>query len=131
MDRLTGIAHPLFHQITQPRPPAQSFEAHLQAAAGVPPVSAPPKVEPPSKLDELEPLSKVHALLNQVERDFNLGEQALTKVLEAAKAGKELKPTELLGLQAQIQRYDIEFQLLFKMVELLVGAIKELIKIQV
>jgi hypothetical protein len=128
---VTGIAHQLFHHITQPKMPVETFEARLQAAAGVPPPAPAPRVEPPAKLDELEPLSKVRAALRQVEADFNLGEAALKKVLDAAKHGKELKPAELLGLQAQMQRYDMEFQLLFKMVELLIGAIKELIKIQV
>jgi hypothetical protein len=124
LERVTAVVHPLLSEVEQPKPPARRFEERLQTLAAS-------RVERPADVGRIDPLALVRSMLRQVETEFTLGEEALEKVLEAAKAGRELKPAELLGLQARMQRYDLQSQLMFKLVEQLVGIIKELLKTQV
>ncbi|MFT3838086.1 MAG: hypothetical protein QM723_13960 [Myxococcaceae bacterium] len=132
MDRLNEVTRPLLQQLAAPKPPAQvAFEERLQKAAEATKVQCAAPIEPANDVSLIDPMALVRSMLRQVETEFTLGEQALNKVLEAAKVGKELKPAELLSLQARMQRYDLQSQLMFKLIEQLVGILKALLKTEV
>ena len=118
MDHLNaGALQQLPKPVEPPRPkPATDFRSRLNPPAEVAPTVA---------------ANPVRMMLRQVEADFAAGDRAIDRIVTAAKTGQTIKPVDLLALQGQMQRYNMEFELLSKLVQQLIDIIKTLIKIQV
>jgi hypothetical protein len=64
-------------------------------------------------------------------RDLEVGQLTVNRLVKAASTGAEFSNAELLALQATMYRYNLEIDLLSKMVQSLVQGLRDLLKMQV
>jgi hypothetical protein len=83
-----------------------------------------PKLEPPKGHDFEEQLM---AVMRHADRGYDRTELLIKQVM----MGRQLSNAELLGMQAMVQRYSFEIDLLSKIVQALTGGLKDLLKTQV
>ncbi len=106
----------------------------------VPAPPPPPPVEPPppssgqfaEKLDALaqqEPAAM--SWLRKLDVELAEGEARIHALIEGAKAGKHFTNAELLAMQAGMHQYTLTLDLVSKVTQALVNALRDLLKMQV
>lgn len=107
----------------------------------VPAAPPPPAVEPPppaprgpfaDKLDALaqqEPAAM--SWLRKLDVELAEGEARIHAMIEGAKAGKHFTNAELLAMQAGMHQYTLTLDLVSKVTQALVNALRDLLKMQV
>ena len=137
MDRLTAIAPKMLQQLRGEPPPERRTDFQSRLAPPEVPTIQTRLIESPeaaaaaTTLDARRLASPVMTIFRNAEANFERGSRALDEIISASEQHRELSPTTLLALQAQMYRYSEEVELLSKIVEKAVDGLKELLKTQV
>jgi len=100
----------------------RSFAAALSASGAAPPSNPPPSAPPPPP-----PAAPGRALFERTV----VAERQMDVLLQAAATGKTFRPGELLALQASMFRYSQTVEVVSRVADRLVGAIKQTMGTQV
>jgi hypothetical protein len=110
------------------RPFVAVLDERLQSAAKTPPMISAATAAPTATLSAPgSPAGPVRAML---ERAMG-SEKQIDALLDAAARGKTFKPGELLAMQATVARYSQTVEVVSRVADRLVGAIKQTIGTQV
>jgi hypothetical protein len=83
------------------------------------------KPQPPPPAHDFE--AQLMAVMRHADKGYDRTEMVIKQVL----MGRPLSNAELLAMQAMVQRYSFEIDLLSKIVQSLVSGLKDLLKTQV
>jgi hypothetical protein len=120
---------------TAPNPPASSREGRPRASTQrtfleILREGQPQQAPPPVPAATPPPSPTVHAIAQIVQR-VNTGEARVDALLDAAARGKTFTPGELIALQATVFRYSQTVEVLSRVTDKLVGAVKQTLGTQV
>jgi hypothetical protein len=111
-------------------PPARSFIAVLDERVGIAPEAATPGAAKPAVTPPPPPAAPPSPMRAMLERAVG-NEKQIDALLDAAARGKTFKPGELLALQATVARYSQTVEVVSRVADRLVGAVKQTMGTQV
>src|SRR5580698_7085996 len=110
------------------RPFVAVLDERLRSAATAPPMTSAPAATPAATMPA--PRSPAGPMRAMLERAMG-SEQQIDALLDAAARGKTFKPGELLAMQATVARYSQTVEVVSRVADRLVGAIKQTMGTQV
>jgi hypothetical protein len=123
-----GAAHPAPHQTAPPTGRApRSFTAVLDERLAAAPTRTAPAAAAPAPHAAAEARAPVRRMLERVISS----EDRIDALVQAAARGKTFSPAELLALQAAVFRYSQTVEVVSRVADRLVGAVKQTMGTQI